>query len=123
MQTDFRQIDANRFEARAFVSRKERALCGIWLGSTFGADGLYCSFNGARDGSYNESVSASDHGSALTMEDAVEYFWNLFVERLRWSARSRDSGDFLRQRPRMTLPHARGVQPSSETAIDRAAGA
>ena len=101
VETDFRQIDANRFEARVFVGGEERALCGIWLGGTLGANGLYFSFNGAADGSYNEWMTVSDDGyslclepigmahfgqhdgSALTMEGAAEYFWNLFVERLR----------------------------------------
>ena len=101
VETDFRQIDANRFEARAFVIGEEHALCGIWLSRTFGAHGLYFSPNGVADGSFNESMSVSDDGytlllqpfgmahfgqrdgSALTMEGAAEYFWNLFVDRLR----------------------------------------
>ena len=102
VETDFRRIDANRFQARAFVSGEERALCGIWLGSSFGTDALYFSFNGVGDGSgYNESMSVSDDGYtlfleplgmarlgqhdgfALTMEGAAEYFWSLFVDRLR----------------------------------------
>lgn len=84
------------------VSDKERALCGIWLGGTFGVHGLYFSSNGVTDGSFsfNESVSVSDDGhtlllqplgmahlgphdrSALTMESAADYFWSLFVDRL-----------------------------------------
>ena len=102
VQTNFRQIDANRLEARAFLSGEERTLCGIWLGGRFGANELYFSFDGVGDGSgYNESMSVADEGytlfleplgmahfgqhdgSALTMEGAAEYFWNLFIERLR----------------------------------------
>ena len=102
VETDFRRIDANRFEARAFVSGEERALCGIWLGGRFGANELYFSFDGVGDGSgYNESISVAEDGytlllapldmahfgqqdgSALTMEGSAEYFWNFFVERLR----------------------------------------
>ena len=102
VETDFRRIDANRFEARAFVGGEERALCGIWLSGTHGTDGLYFSFNGAADGSYNEWMSVSDDGYALflkplgmahyhaqrvdpslTKEGAAEYFWSLFVNRLR----------------------------------------
>ena len=102
VETDFRRIDANRFEARAFGGGEECALCGIWLGGAHGGAGLYFSFNGAADGGYNESMSVSVDGyalfleplgmarffdqredSALTMEGAAEYFWNLFVERLR----------------------------------------
>lgn len=101
VDTDFRKLDANRFEARAFVGGEERARCGIWLGGTHGANGLYFSFNGVGYGGYNESLSVSDDGytlflkplgmahfsqqadSALTMEGAAGYFWTLFVERLR----------------------------------------
>lgn len=101
VETDFRKIDANRFEARAFVSGEERALCGIWLCGTFGAHCPYFSTNGVADGSFNEWMSVSDDGytlllepagmahfgqrdgSALTMQGAAEYFWNLFVNRLR----------------------------------------
>ena len=103
VETDFRRIDANRFQARAFVGGQERAMCGIWLGDSFGTDGLYFSFNGVGDGSgYNESMSVSDDGyalflqplgmahylaqqtdPALTVEGAGEYFWSLFVDRLR----------------------------------------
>ena len=101
VETDFRRIDANRFEARVFVNGDERAHGGIWFGGSYGADGLYYSSNGVGDGGYNESVSVSDDGyvllleplgmahfaqhdrSALTMEGAAEYFWDLFIDRLR----------------------------------------
>ena len=102
VEANFRRIDANRFEARAFVSGDERALCGIWLGGRFGSNELYFSFDGVGDGSgYNESMSVADDGytqllrplgmghlaqhdgSSFTMEGAAEYFWNLFVNRLR----------------------------------------
>ena len=29
VETDFRQVDANRFEARAFVGGEEQAICGF----------------------------------------------------------------------------------------------
>ena len=101
VDTNFRRIDANRFEARVFASGNERALCGIWLGGTFGTDGLYYSSSGVVYGGYNDSMSVSDNGyilllqplgmphlgqndrSALTMEGAAEYFWNIFIDRLR----------------------------------------
>ena len=102
VETDFRRIDANRFEARAFVGGEERGLCGIWLGGAHGANGLYFSTSGAADGSYNEFMSVTDDGYALfldpmgmahysmqrenpafTLEGAAEYFWSLFVEQLR----------------------------------------
>ena len=102
VETHFRRVDANRFEARAFVGGEERAVCGIWLGGTLGADGIYYSSGGLGNGnSFNESMSVSDDGhtlflkplgmahfgqagdASLTMEGAAEYFWSLFVERLR----------------------------------------
>ena len=102
IEVDFRQVDANRFEARAFVGGEERAVCGIWLGGTFGMDGIYYSSTGLGNGnSFNETMSVSDDGytlllqalgmahfgqagdAPLTMEGAAEYFWSLFVERLR----------------------------------------
>ncbi len=102
VETDFRRIDTNRFEAKAFVVGQEKSRCGIWLGGLFRTDGLYFSFNGVGDGnSYNESMSISDDGYTLffepmgmsrfgqevnkkrTFEGAAEYFWSLFVERLR----------------------------------------
>ena len=103
VETGFRRIDVNRFQARAFIGGQERALCGIWLGGNVGADELYFSLNGVGDGSgYNESMSVADDGfnlflkplgmahfpgqetdPALTMEGAAEYFWNFFVNRLR----------------------------------------
>ncbi len=102
VETDFRQVDANRFEARAFVGGEERAVCGIWRGGPLGADGIYYSAGGLGNGnSFNETMSVSDDGYALflkplgmarfgqagdtplTMEGAAEYFWSLFVERLR----------------------------------------
>ena len=101
VSTVFRPIDGNRFEARAFTSGSERVSCIIWLGGSFGADELYFSFGGVGEGGYNESMSVHDDGytlflkplgmahvgqndgSALAMEGAAEYFWDLFVERLR----------------------------------------
>ena len=102
VDADFRQVDANSFEARAFVGGNERTVCGIWLGGTFGANGIYFSSAGLGHGnSYNEAMSVSDDGyslllkplglahfvqapdTLLTMEGAAEYFWSLFVERLR----------------------------------------
>ena len=102
VEGNFRQVDANRFEARVFVSGEERTACSIWLGGLLGTDGLYFSFGGLGGGnSFNESMSVSDDGytlllqplgmanfgrrdhRALTMEGAAEFFWTLFIERLR----------------------------------------
>ena len=104
LETDFRRIDADRFETKAFVAGQEKSRCGIWLRGPLGGgrDGLYFSFNGVGAGnSYNESMSVRDDGytlffeplgmsrfgqevnKKLTFEGAAEYFWSLFVERLR----------------------------------------
>ena len=102
LETDFRRVDALRFEARAFVSGQEQSRCGIWLGGLTGTDELFFSFNGVSSrNSYNESMSVHDDGftlflepmgmaqfgqlqdKKLTLEGAAEYFWTLFVERLR----------------------------------------
>ena len=101
VESDFRKIDANRFEARAFVGGEEQGFCGIWLGGLSRTEGLFFSFGGMDNGSYNESMSVDDdgctlflkplgmarlgqqHDDELTMEGAAEYFWDLFVERLR----------------------------------------
>ena len=102
VETDFRRIDANRFEARAFVGGREQSRCGIWLGGLSKSDSLFFSYDGVGNGnSYNESMSIRDDGytlflepmgmaqsgqqrdKELTHEGAAEYFWSLFVERLR----------------------------------------
>jgi hypothetical protein len=102
VETDYRRIDTNRFEARAFVDGQEKSRCGIWLGAFLRTDGLFFSFDGIGSGnSYNESMSVDDDGNALflkpmgmahfgqqserelTFEGAAEYFWSMFIERLR----------------------------------------
>lgn len=102
VETDYRRIDTNRFEARAFVDGQEKSRCGIWLGAFSRTDGLFFSFDGIGSGnSYNESMSVDDDGNALflkpmgmahfgqqserelTFEGAAEYFWSMFIERLR----------------------------------------
>ena len=102
MKIDFRSIDSSRFEARAFVGGKEQSKCGIWLGGLTSMNALLFSFQGVGNGnSYNESMSVRDDGytlflepvgftmfgqqqnKKLTNEGAAEYFWTLFVEKLR----------------------------------------
>lgn len=104
VETHFRRIDVNRFEARAFVGGQQRSRCGIWMGDEWGSDGLFFSFGGVgRGNSYNESMSVEDDGTSLflkplgmasygqhrdrqfTQVGAAEYFWGLFIEQLRQS--------------------------------------
>jgi hypothetical protein len=102
VDTSFKRIYANRFEAVAYVNGDEQSRCGIWLGSITRTDGLFFSYDGVGSGSsYNESMSVCDNGytlyfealgmahfrqerdAKLTHEGAAEYFWSLFVEKLR----------------------------------------
>lgn len=103
VETSFKRIDANRFEAVAYVSGNEQSRCGIWQGgrSSF-LDGIMFSYNGIGNGNgYNESMSVNDNGytlfltpmgmahfgqdrdKELTHEGAAEYYWSLFIEQLR----------------------------------------
>lgn len=103
VETSFKRIDANRFEATAYVNGEEQSRCGIWQcdGSSI-TGGILFSFSGIGHGnSYNESMSVSDNGytlflapmgmahfgqdknKELTHDGAAEYYWSLFIERLR----------------------------------------
>ena len=100
-QTAFRQVDANRFEATAYVAGREEGRCGIWIstGGSWGMKGIFFSHNGLGDGnSYNDFMSVVDDGfilhlephgfahfgsrerRALTYEGAAEYYWSLFID-------------------------------------------
>lgn len=103
VETSFKRVDANRFEAAVYMGGQERSRCGIWLGD--GASilkGILFSHSGLGGGnSYNESLSIEDDGFSLflkpmgmarmgqggdkllTAEGAAEYYWSLFVERLQ----------------------------------------
>ena len=103
VETSFKQIDTNRFEAAAYMSGQERSRCGIWLGDSASIlKGILFSHSGLGNGnSYNESLSVEDDGFSLflkpmgmarmgqninehlTPEGAAEYYWSLFIERLR----------------------------------------
>jgi len=84
------------------VENKVDAESGSLLASTWGAKRVFFSHAGLGDGnSYNESMSVSDDGftlhleplgfsnlshqenRALTFEGAAEYYWALFIDRLR----------------------------------------
>ena len=102
-ETEFRQVDANRFEATVYVRGREESRCGIWisLGGSWGTKGIFFSDTGLGDGnSYNESMSVVDDGfelqleplgfshiglrerRALTYEGAAEHYWSLFMGQL-----------------------------------------
>ena len=106
LQTNFRRVDNVSFEARAYVEGKEASRCGIWQGSFLGSrDELLYSFEGVSNrNSCNESMSVADDGytlflrpfgmaqigligqlqnSKLSLQEAAEYFWSIFIQRLR----------------------------------------
>ena len=103
VETSFKRVDVNRFEAAVYMGGQERSRCGIWLGD--GASilkGILFSHSGLGGGnSYNESLSIEDGSFSLylkpmgmawmgqdgdkllTAEGAAEYYWSLFVEQLQ----------------------------------------
>lgn len=103
VETNFKRIDANHFEAVAYVNGDEQSRCGIWMGGfSRNNDSLLFSHNGVGNGnSFNESMSVDDNGytlflktmgmahfgpdrdKELTYEGAAEYYWSLFVDQLR----------------------------------------
>lgn len=105
LQTNFRRVDNVSFEARAYVDGQEESRCGTWLGGFGGRDELFFSFDGVSNrNSCNESMSVVDDGytlllkpmgmaqigqvgqlqnSKLSLQDAAEYFWSIFIQRLR----------------------------------------
>jgi TIR domain len=103
VETNFKRVDANRFEAVAYMSGQERSRCGIWLGDNASIlKGILYSHSGLGSGnSYNESLSLEDDGFSLflkpmgmasmgqgkdkllTPEGAAEFYWSLFIERMQ----------------------------------------
>jgi len=103
VETSFKRVDANCFEASAYINGQERSRCGVWLGDSASIlKGILFSHSGLGSGhSYNESLSIEDDGFSLflkpfgmarmgqdnnkllTPEGAAEYYWGLFIERLQ----------------------------------------
>lgn len=103
VETSFKRVDANRFEAAVYMGGQERSRCGIWLGDgTSISKGILFSHSGLGGGnSYNESLSIEDDGFSLflkpmgmvrmgqdgdkllTAEGAAEFYWGLFIDRLQ----------------------------------------
>lgn len=104
IETAFRQIDRDGFEATAYKSGNSTCHCGIWIsdGTGFGKQILF-SHSGRTRNSYNDSMSIEDDGTSLglkpigfpsglkavdrnqllTQEGAAEYYWSLFIEPLQ----------------------------------------
>lgn len=103
VETSFKRIDENRYEATVYMNGNERCRCGIWRGdNTSIFTGIFYSHSGLANGnSYNESLSIEDDGFSLflkplgmastgqcrnkllTYEGAAEYYWSLFIDRLQ----------------------------------------
>ena len=103
VETSFKRVDANHFEAAAYICGQERSRCGIWLGDRASMlEGILFSSSGLGGGnSYNESLSieddqfslflkpfgmarmGQDYHKQLTTRGAAEYYWSLFVEQLQ----------------------------------------
>ncbi|PCJ43837.1 MAG: hypothetical protein COA71_00140 [SAR86 cluster bacterium] len=103
VETSFKRVDANRFEASVYMGGQERSRCGIWLGDgTSISKGILFSHSGLGAGnSYNESLSIEDDSFSLflkpmgmarigkggdkllTAEGAAEFYWGLFIDRLQ----------------------------------------
>lgn len=105
LRTDFLRVDNVSFEARVFIEGQVASRCGIWLGGFGGMDGIHFSYDGVSNrNSCNESMSVADdgytlflkpigmaqigqieqlHNSKLSLKDAAEYFWSIFIQRLR----------------------------------------
>lgn len=101
IETDFRQVDANSFEATIYTTGKRRCSCGIWIGErSFGGDILF-SHSGVSQNSFNESISIQEDGytlgfkplgfahfrqdsqTILNHEGVAEYFWEMLVQPLQ----------------------------------------
>lgn len=105
VKTDFRRVDANKFEAIAFVNGREKSRCGICLSGRDmpGSHQILFSYDGLGIGSgfvAREIMSLNNDGftlylelmgmpysgrkkkSMLTQEDAAKHYWSLFMEKL-----------------------------------------
>lgn len=106
IKAQFRPIDASRFTAVAYRDGQAVARCAVRLGQRMGMmSGITYSSDGDADStSYNESLSVEADDQVLylrplgmsmmhrgggnivklTFEGGAEFYWELFIERLRW---------------------------------------
>jgi hypothetical protein len=103
VETRFRRIDADRFEAVIYVNGEDRSRCGIWRAQEHrSGSGLRYSNSGVGSGnSFNESLTIENDGylqfwkpmgfarfsgrapDQLTHHGAAEYLWDMLIEPLR----------------------------------------
>jgi hypothetical protein len=99
----YKRIDANHFESVVYISGKEQSRCGIWQNNGSSVmEGIMFSYHGIGNGNgFNESMLVDsngytlffrpmgmahiprDGGNELTHEGAAEYYWSMFIDRLR----------------------------------------
>lgn len=102
IDTDFRQVNANRFSAIVYLNGKETSKCNIWLseGGAF-SNGIMYSLGNYSGNSYNESLNEENDGysmflksmglqfnrqdrdTKMTYEGGAEYYWSMFIEYLQ----------------------------------------
>jgi hypothetical protein len=100
IETDFKRLDATRFNAAAYRNGEERARCQIRLGGQLGGITYSYGRQGLMENSINESLSVvvseqmlalhplgmpmrGKRGEHLSAEGAGEYYWELFIEPLQ----------------------------------------
>jgi hypothetical protein len=104
IETLFRRLDANSFEATVYRGGSRRCHCGVWItGGAYLQGQIAFGHSGVAAGGYNESLSVADDGTSLglsamgmsrmsrpdfqdkflTLEGAAELYWSLFIEPLQ----------------------------------------
>lgn len=100
LETEFRRVDANSFEAAIYVGGKRMCKCGIWIGNSAMGGDIFFSNSGISRNSYNESMSLADDGyslgfkalgmafrgsesNLLSSEGVAEYFWGILISPLQ----------------------------------------
>ncbi len=100
IETDFKRLDATRFNAAAYRRGEERARCQIRLGGQLGGIAYSHGRHGLMENGINESLSVvvgeqilalnplgmpmrGKRGEHLSVEGAAEYYWELFIEPLQ----------------------------------------
>ncbi|HBL26657.1 MAG TPA: hypothetical protein DD490_07470 [Acidobacteria bacterium] len=101
VETRFRRIDRDHFDAAIYVHGKKESSCRIWLAKGHIGDIAYFANDSGMDNSYNEALRTEDDGYAMWLRplglqmfnprrrdllaphEAAEYFWSMLIERLQ----------------------------------------
>jgi hypothetical protein len=79
IETRFKQIDANSFEATIYMNGTKKCHCGIWISnghSYFRENGILYSTQGVTKNSINNSVSLKDDGYSLGFSLLNSFHYN-----------------------------------------------